>query len=1215
MFLAITSLVFADSVQVGSGTSRTDRLPVNTSNNYSYSQQIFPQAQINRSGTIERIRFYFVEGDISHHKNWVIYMGHTSRTTFDGVVSWIPVSSMTQVFAGDVSSYVPAPNNWMEIPLDASFAYNNIENLVIAVDENTPGMSILRWGSYYTGESGVNTSILYHDATVNPDPASPPQSIVRFNFNNRIQLSFTNTEPPAAPILISPATGNTVPVWEELVWAPGSGVGDATAYDVYLDTENGYTVVASDHPQTSYAPELDFATTYYWKVVAKNSVGSSPPSARRVFTTLPDNSIPVDPQNPWLEDFGSSATTWMPPQWSQLNGQYGYTPSAGAQWVQDDWLNQSGSGNKSAKIALWGYDRSGWLISPPINIPTQGYELKFDLGLTLRNSVNPIDPTASQDEKLLVLVSDTPIMKDTTILREYNNLGAEYVFNEIPHTGASYSIPLEGISGIKYFAFLGITSTSGGDMDLFVDNVSISEIYNPLPGTNYEFPYPITLPLVDFAGDTALYGDNYPYNSVSPPSNYLNGDDMVLSFSLDQSSMLSGHLEATTGQKLGMFIVNSVPDPLNPATVLASAFSGNGTNAYLPNTILASGTYHILISTWPNPQSAQFLLNLSAVPYVASAPAAPILLSPVGANDIPRSGFTLDWAISPSGGTPHYYDVYLSMNQANLLNGHCFQVSGTSFDPAAQGNLVFDYNQQWFWTVKAFNDLGSALQEDPASFSIRNTPPPIANFPFFEDFESTTFPPEDWYISNQDTNPLTWTRDQQRNHSPGGGASALHRFESSNFAHGWMISPAFQLPERGAYVLNFWYSNSYPTYMHSNAVWIGTSNDPSHGSWTEIWSSNNASADWVNTELSLASYLGTTIRVAFVYQGRDADHWYLDDISVLNAFPDTSPPTISHLPLLNTPNPDSAYSVTAQILEEDLHDSGVAFAKLYFSTNEGATWSPAIPLLPQAEDFVAQIPAQALGTTIRYYILAQDHEGNSVQSPLYSFTVEDPAWLRYGQDSTNYTSFTGTSFTAYLLFANPFFGSGTILRLLATDVTAFSDSQADLVIYSYDGSNLSPVHTQSVNFAARTLQTFDLSSRLVLIDTPYFFVAYENIPTTNSLLFDNDSNYQKSFVKIAGELIEVYGGDWLFGAHISGIITQETGSPVLSISLDASARPVLNWQAIQNAYAYRVWGSTDPQGNAWTELALVFNNSYTYHGNEDMMFFRVTADDGIVSAP
>ncbi|MDD5316858.1 MAG: hypothetical protein PHX33_07570, partial [Candidatus Cloacimonetes bacterium] len=57
MFLAITSLVFADSVQVGSGTSRTDRLPVNTSNNYSYSQQIFPKAQINRSGTIERIRF------------------------------------------------------------------------------------------------------------------------------------------------------------------------------------------------------------------------------------------------------------------------------------------------------------------------------------------------------------------------------------------------------------------------------------------------------------------------------------------------------------------------------------------------------------------------------------------------------------------------------------------------------------------------------------------------------------------------------------------------------------------------------------------------------------------------------------------------------------------------------------------------------------------------------------------------------------------------------------------------------------------------------------------------------------------------------------------------------------------------------------------------------------------------------------------------------
>lgn len=1216
MFLAAFSFTFADTIQIGTGTRTTDRFPIQAGSNYSYTQQIYPRAQINRAGSIERIRFYYTGGAVNNSRDWVIYMGHTNRSTFDGAVSWVAVSGMTMVYSGDVSSQLPAVDNWMEITLDTPFNYNNIDNLVIAVDENTAGSGSMYWGSYETGASGNNTCINYHSNTDNPNPASPPMSLARFNICNRIQLSFTDTVAPSAPTLISPAHNSSmIPVWEELVWSAGTGAGDARSYDLYLDTVNGSTLVLSDFSGTSYAPDLAHSSTYYWKVVAKNPVGDSPPSAVRSFSTMPDNTIYPDPDTPWLEAFGTTSSDWPPSGWSQLTGLYGTSPIAGTQWVQDDWLNQASPVNKSARINLWGGSRAGWLVSPPIGIPGDGYELSFDLGLTLFDSTSPIDPTASLDERLLVIVSDTPIMRESTILREWNNTGSQYVFNDIPHTGASFSIPLEGISGTKYFAFLGMSTVAGGSMDLFVDNVKVSEIYIPLAGSTYEYPYPVSLPLVDFAGDTSLYGDDYNSDWVSPTNNYLQGDDMVLQFTLEQSSMLSGTLVASTGNSIGMLIVNSAPNPVNPPPVLAAAISGSSTTAILANTILEAGTYSILISTWPNPQSVSFLLNLNAVPYVLASPGAPILQFPAhNATDIPRAGFELVWAQDPAGGTPHYYALYMSMDPANLENDYYFEVPNTSFDPVVQGYMSFDYSQRWYWTVEAINDEGSALQQEPSSFVIRDTPPPITSFPWSEDFEDSVFPPDDWFVYNDDPNPISWSRTTLRNYSPEGTASAYHRYDGSNNASGWLVTPAFQIPPRGTYFLNFWRSNAFPTYCQYNGVWIGSSNDPNHTSWTEIWTADAGSTDWVNTEISLDPYLGSTVRFAFVYNGHDADNWFLDDISVYNAFPDDLPPTITHLPLLNSPFADDPYRVEAQIMDDTTHNSPIVLAELYYSTDLGVSWAAAIPMIQSEDSYHADIPAQPMGTILKYYIYTEDCEGNSAQSDTYAFEIADPTWLRYSQSVDNYVSY-NAGFGPTILYRNPYYGSGLSMRLLATDTTALYATDADLVIYSYDGTTSIPIYTEQVSFPAASLTVFDLSNQLVMIDTPYFFIAYENLPTSKPLLFDHYSNYQQSYVKIGDELFQVYGGDWVIGAMVTGTVYQETGSPVVSISLNDAAVPVLSWLPIADAYAYKVWGASDPYATQWTELAIVHDNSYTHYSRDDMSFFKVTADDGIISAP
>ena len=165
LMLAMFNIAFADTVTIGTGTSTGSTLPISAGWGFTYSQQIYTQAQINKSGDITKIRFYYVSGPIALNKDWVIYMGHSTKTTFATTTDWEPLTNLTQVFAGDVTSMVPLGNNWMEITLDTPFPYNNSDNLIVAVDENTPSYASMSWGAF---TSATNTGIYYRSDSVNP---------------------------------------------------------------------------------------------------------------------------------------------------------------------------------------------------------------------------------------------------------------------------------------------------------------------------------------------------------------------------------------------------------------------------------------------------------------------------------------------------------------------------------------------------------------------------------------------------------------------------------------------------------------------------------------------------------------------------------------------------------------------------------------------------------------------------------------------------------------------------------------------------------------------------------------------------------------------------------------------------------------------------------------------------------------------------------------
>jgi hypothetical protein len=129
------------------------------------------------------------------------------------------------------------------------------------------------------------------------------------------------------------------------------------------------------------------------------------------------------------------------------------------------------------------------------------------------------------------------------------------------------------------------------------------------PGGTCESAIALTLPAVDLAGNTAGFGDDYS-DSPCYYGYYISGDDLVYTFTLDSDSYVAGSIGVGSdgGSYVGMHITS---DCLDTATVCDAEAHGSS-GGPLSSTLLSAGTYYLTVSTWASPQSASFVLNLSA---------------------------------------------------------------------------------------------------------------------------------------------------------------------------------------------------------------------------------------------------------------------------------------------------------------------------------------------------------------------------------------------------------------------------------------------------------------------------------------------------------------------------------------------------------------------------------------------------------------------------
>lgn len=118
-------------------------------------------------------------------------------------------------------------------------------------------------------------------------------------------LLFTNLPPalPSAPIPNDNETGVSTSI--TLRWSCSDPENDPLAYDVYFGTDNPPTaIVASNQADTSInRNNLDYTTTYYWKILAKDNSGYSTTGDVWKFTTsAPPNQPPVQAFNVYPTD-------------------------------------------------------------------------------------------------------------------------------------------------------------------------------------------------------------------------------------------------------------------------------------------------------------------------------------------------------------------------------------------------------------------------------------------------------------------------------------------------------------------------------------------------------------------------------------------------------------------------------------------------------------------------------------------------------------------------------------------------------------------------------------------------------------------------------------------------------------------------------------------------------------------------------------------------
>lgn len=172
---------------IGSSTTgQSSAIPFAANKNYNYFQQLFTADEVGGEKTIGTISFHYAHTTGLDKSSCVIYLGHTTQDHFDDVVGMVPLDQLQQVYEGPIGFV----QGWNELVLDEPFHYNGIDNLVLAIDDNSSQPSRLGQ-KFYVHQTATFMARIISDNSVNPDPAVDSTLDDGSNSLYRINMKFT----------------------------------------------------------------------------------------------------------------------------------------------------------------------------------------------------------------------------------------------------------------------------------------------------------------------------------------------------------------------------------------------------------------------------------------------------------------------------------------------------------------------------------------------------------------------------------------------------------------------------------------------------------------------------------------------------------------------------------------------------------------------------------------------------------------------------------------------------------------------------------------------------------------------------------------------------------------------------------------------------------------------------------------------------------------
>ena len=428
-----------------------------------------------------------------------------------------------------------------------------------------------------------------------------------------VLVTVLNAVPTCATSLVPSNSATSVCNPVSLSWtAPvNAGCNAATGYDVYFEsgTTPPTTLVSSNQAGTSYSVgNLTGGTTYYWKIVPRNSIGTATGCTTQSFTTMTQNYTSL----PYSQDFEGSwidrcDTREAPDQYWQGNPITGNNSwrRVGDGTSSGSWSTGTGSYWPESSVGTYSAEFNGKDASSGT---TGSLDLYLDLSpagtkLLCFDYINP--GTINANDKMVVLLStDGGSTFPTTLL----TLPAPY------DSWSTQSVDITSTSSTGVIRFLATADWGSSGENTGIDNVSIILpcAGTPTAGNTVASPASIcsgNTSVLSLSGNVLAGGLTYQWQSSADGSTW---SDIVGATSLSYSATpgsdtyykcnITCTSSGLTSSSVALIldIVNCYNMDDTPVTTCSGYFydSGGPTGDY------GYGDYYIKTFTSDNPSSA-----------------------------------------------------------------------------------------------------------------------------------------------------------------------------------------------------------------------------------------------------------------------------------------------------------------------------------------------------------------------------------------------------------------------------------------------------------------------------------------------------------------------------------------------------------------------------------------------------------------------------------